>query len=208
MIKLKKFKFVIFDLDGVIFDSKKNMQKSWHDVCVKHKININFNRYFEKIGVPFEKILILLGLKPDKKIFKTFQKSSLKNIHLIEPYAWVKKEFKFLKKNNIRYSILTSKDIKRSRFLLNKFNISPVTVHCPEKKLRGKPYPDQIFDCLKKNNIKKKDTCFVGDTHVDYLAAKRANIGFIFAKYGYGIDQKNYTNKIFKFKDLRKYLKI
>lgn len=208
MIKVKKFKFIIFDLDGVIFDSKRNMQKSWYDVCKKHKININFKSYFEKIGVPFEKILILLNLKPDKNIFKTFQKSSLRNIDLIEPYPWVKKEFKFLKKNNIKYSILTSKDMKRSQFLLNKFNIVPVSLHCPEKKLRGKPFPDQIFDCLKKNNIKKKDACFVGDTYVDYLAAKRANIGFIFAKYGYGIDQKNYNNKIFKFKDLKKYLKI
>ena len=40
--------------------------------------------------------------------------------------------------------------------MLKKYNISPETIHCPEKKLRGKPYPDQIFDCIKKNKKKKK----------------------------------------------------
>ena len=38
------------------------------------------------------------------------------------------------------------------------------------------------------------------------MAAKKANIGFIFAKYGYGIDKKIYKNKILKFKDISKYL--
>ena len=48
----------------------------------------------------------------------------------------------------------------------------------------------------------------MGDTYVDYMAAKKANIGFIFAKYGYGIDKKIYKNKIFKFKDINRYLEI
>ncbi len=202
----EKFKFIIFDLDGVIFDSKKNMEKSWNDVCKKHNINVKFENYFDKIGVPFEKILINLGLNPDKTFFKTFQQASLKNINLIQPYPWVIKQFKFLQQKKIKFSILTSKDLKRSKYLLNKYKILPQTIHCPEKKFRGKPYPDQIFDCLEKNKINKKDACFIGDTYIDYLAAKKANIGFIFAKYGYGIDKKIYKNKILKFKDISKYL--
>lgn len=208
MSKIKKYKFIIFDLDGVIFDSRKNMKKSWLDVCKKHKINVSFKKYFEKIGVPFFKILKILGVEPDEKIFKTFQKSSLKNINLVRLYPGVQKEFQMLKKNKIKYSILTSKDLKRTKILLKKYNIIPETIHCPEKKFRGKPYPDQIFDCLKKNKIKKNDVCFVGDTYVDYLAAKKANIGFIFAKYGYGIDEIFYTNKVLKFNGIQKYIKL
>ena len=41
MKKNLKFKFFIFDLDGVLFDSKKNMKKSWNSVKKKHKINIH-----------------------------------------------------------------------------------------------------------------------------------------------------------------------
>ena len=207
MKKKNNFKFIIFDLDGVIFKSKQNMKKSWQDVRVKHKIDVKFKEYFKQIGKPFEQILINLGLDPKKEIFKTFQSSSLKNINLIKTYPWVNYVFKFFKNNGIKYSILTSKDLKRSTYLLKKYNISPETIHCPQKKLRGKPYPDQIFDCLKKNNIKKKNTYFVGDTYIDYMAAKKANIKFIFAEYGYGANKKMYKNKISKFKDVIKYFK-
>lgn len=206
MKKNLKFKFFIFDLDGVLFDSKKNMKKSWNSVKKKHKINCSFESYFNKIGSPFDKILIDLNIKPNKKISKTYQGTSQKYIDLIKPYPWVNINFTMLNKKKIKFSILTSKDSKRSKFLLKKYNILPQTIHCPEKKLRGKPYPDQILDCLKKNNIKKKDACFIGDTNIDYLAAKRANISFIFAKYGYGVDKKIYVNKLTKFKDIKKYL--
>ena len=55
MKKNLKFKFFIFDLDGVLFDSKKNMKKSWNSVKKKHKINCSFESYFNKIGLPFDK---------------------------------------------------------------------------------------------------------------------------------------------------------
>ena len=206
MLDNNRFKFVIFDLDGVLFHSKNNMRKSWQDVQDKHDIKVTFKKYFERIGLPFSKILILLGLKPDIRIFKTFQNSSMKNINLIKPYPGVVSQIRNLKKKGIKFSILTSKDAKRSKYLLKKYNILAETIHCPENKLKGKPYPDQILDCLKKNNLKKKDVCYVGDTHIDFLTAKRANIGFIFAKYGYGSEKKIYINKILNIKDLNKFL--
>ena len=48
----------IFDLDGVLIDSKRNMQYSWIAVQKKFKIShIQFDDYFDKIGRPFYKIL-------------------------------------------------------------------------------------------------------------------------------------------------------
>ena len=203
-----KFKFFIFDLDGVLFNSKRNMEKAWSSVKNKYHIKVSFNSYFDKIGMPFDKILVRLKIKPNNKIFKTFQLQSIKYIDLVKPYPSVKKSLEIFKKKKIKFSILTSKDLKRSKLLLKKYNILPETIHCPKKKLRGKPFPDHILDCLKKNKIKKKDVCFVGDTKIDNLAARRAGIEFIFAKYGYGVDEKLYNNKITKFKDIKKFLHI
>ena len=50
-------KLIIFDLDGVIVDSEKNMRHSWEHVKKKYKINKNFNDYKKKIGLPFKNIL-------------------------------------------------------------------------------------------------------------------------------------------------------
>ena len=206
MKKNKKFSFFIFDLDGVIFDSKKNMMFSWKETCKKFYLKIGFSSYFKRIGLPFNKILISLGIDPKKEIFETYKKASIKNMKFIKKYEGVTEILRVLKNKKIKFSIVTSKDLKRSKYLLNKYNIKPASIHCPNIKLRGKPYPDQILSSLKKNNIKPKNACYVGDTEFDYLASKRAKIEFIFAKYGYGIDKKYYNNKIKNIKDLKKFL--
>jgi phosphoglycolate phosphatase len=204
-VKSKK-KFIIFDLDGVICDSKNNMEFAWNETAKKFNLNIKFNEYFRNIGIPFFKILEKLEIKPEKKIYDFFKKSSIKKINLIKPFKNVQYIFDFLKKKKIRYSIVTSKDLYRTKLLLKKFKIQPCSIHCPNKKLRGKPYPDHLLNCMKKNNVKPNDTCFVGDTMIDYLAAKKANILFIFAKYGYGKNKKLYKNTVSNFKQIIKFI--
>tara|TARA_B100000989_G_scaffold297025_1_gene281643 strand:+ start:982 stop:1605 length:624 start_codon:yes stop_codon:yes gene_type:complete len=206
MKDFNKKTFIIFDLDGVLFNSKKNMQVAWGATSKKFNLYVSFKKYFSKIGMPFLKILKSLGIKTDIKIYQCFKDTSLKNINLIKPYSGVINFLKYLSRNKIKFSIVTSKDYKRSKFLLNKFNIKPISIHCPSKKFRGKPYPDQLLYSLKKNKIKKIDACFVGDTKIDYLAAKKANITFIFAKYGYGENKKIYKYPISNIKQLIKFI--
>ena len=204
---MNKKSFIIFDLDGVIFDSKKNMEFAWSKTSNNFNLNISFSKYFSKIGMPFLKILKSLGIKPDQKIYKCFKDASLNKIDLIKPYKFVLGELKFLEKKKIKFSIVTSKDLKRSKFLLNKYKIHPYSIHCPNKKLRGKPFPDQLLYSLKKNKINAKDACFVGDTYIDFLAAKRAKIDFIFTKYGYGKNDKLYKYKISNFRQIRDFIR-
>ncbi len=54
---ITKKKIILFDLDGVLIDSKKNMLKAWKKVQKKHGIEIKFKKYFENIGLPFQDIL-------------------------------------------------------------------------------------------------------------------------------------------------------
>ena len=55
-------KLIIFDLDGVIVDTEKNMRHSWEYVKKKYKINKNFTDYKKKIGLPFQDILEELNI--------------------------------------------------------------------------------------------------------------------------------------------------
>ena len=86
---LNKKKLIIFDLDGVIFDSKKNMKLAWNKTSKKFNLNVKFEKYFEKIGMPFLNILKTLNIKPDKKIYRFFQKVSFKEIDKINLYDGV-----------------------------------------------------------------------------------------------------------------------
>ena len=61
MTKINK-KFFIFDVDGVLIDSKKNMEISWIAVQKKYLLqNVSFSNYFSNIGRPFFDILKILG---------------------------------------------------------------------------------------------------------------------------------------------------
>ena len=53
---MKKFKTIIFDLDGVIIDSKENMRISWENVRKIFSLRQSFLLYFKHIGYPFKKI--------------------------------------------------------------------------------------------------------------------------------------------------------
>ena len=184
---MKKFDTIIFDLDGVLIDSKTNMKNSWDKVKKKIQINYSFEEYFKHIGYPFEKILNKIGIFNNiSKIKKIYEKYSILNLKYIKVHKEVNKTLELLKTNKIKLGIVTSKDIKRTKVILKKFKIPIKIVVSPQKKLKGKPFPDQILLALKKLMSSKKKTCYVGDMLVDYQAAKNAKISFIFANYGYG----------------------
>jgi len=202
-----KINLIIFDLDGVLVDSKKNMQLSWKKVQILFNIKISFECYFKNIGMPFNEILKKIGIKhKTDKIFYEYKNESIKNFNKIRLYSGVKKTLRTLKKN-YKIAIVTSKDRYRTSILLNKFNINFFDrIVCFSKKIRGKPFPDQIIKVLRYYDEKKDRSVYIGDMRVDYEAASRAGIKFIYAKYGYGKKYYFYKHYINKFSDIRKIL--
>ncbi len=179
---------IIFDLDGVLIDSKINMKFAWESANKKFKLKISFKDYFNHIGKPFDKILESLKVNKNKKdIEKEFSRASISNIKKIRLFKGVTKTLKYLKNKKIKTAIVTSKSFSRTKKILKKFNIKVDEIQCPSKKLRGKPYPDQIIKVIKKIDVKKKNCIYVGDTNFDHVASKRSNIDFALATYGYKI---------------------
>ena len=200
-----KIKLILLDLDGVIIDSKQNMRISWESVRKITGTNITFKDYFKLIGLPFEKILIELLIKKNFNfIKKIFKKTSISNFNKIKLYPGVKSTLNILKKKKINLGIVTSKDRSRTLKILNKFKIDIKNVVTPSKKLRGKPYPDQLKMAIRKSKSRNKNTIYVGDMIVDFKSAQNARVKFVYASYGYGKFKKKYKFKINKFSELIK----
>lgn len=203
----KKFSHFIFDVDGVILNSKNNMRLSWIKTNNKFNLKINFSKYFTNIGLPFYQILKNIGVNKNfKEIENEYKKNSIKHSKKILLYKEIKNFFIYLDKNQINYYIVTSKDLLRTKKFLFNYKIFPKSIHCPSKKYKGKPKPDLLNHCIKLNKLDKKNCCYVGDTEFDYIAASKAKIKFIFANYGYGKIKKKYDFVINTPKDLFKYL--
>ena len=64
----KKISLILFDLDGVLINSKPNMKISWNKVRKKFNIKKNFSEYSKYIGYPFFKILNKLSIKKNQAI--------------------------------------------------------------------------------------------------------------------------------------------
>ena len=63
-------KLFVFDLDGVLIDSKENMRLSWLKVCKKFKLEVSFDEYFNNIGKPFKVILTDLKIENDQDLIQ------------------------------------------------------------------------------------------------------------------------------------------
>ncbi|MDC3125770.1 HAD family hydrolase [Candidatus Pelagibacter sp.] len=196
-----KKKLAIFDLDGVLIDSKENMKLSWNSLNKKFKLNIKFERYLYNVGLPFEKILKNLGIKDHFKTYQNYYSNiSKKNLKKIKLYPGVIKTLKFIKSKNIKIAIVTSKDrIRTNKIIKQNFkNIKFDLISCPVKKFRSKPSPDLILNTMSYLNIDPSDSLYCGDMIYDLETAKRAKITFVLAKYGFikpKIKSKYYINK-------------
>ncbi len=197
-------KIILFDLDGVIINSLQNMEIAWNFVSKKNQLNIPFKEYRKYIGLPFNLILKKLKIKKNYHLLKkNYDSYSIKKVSKIKLYPKVKNVLNHLNKDYI-LGVITSKDKYRTKKIIDRFNLSFKYVYSPSKKIRSKPYPDQIIKILKKEKIDKKNCYYVGDMRIDSLFAKNARINFIFAKYGYEKKKIKCKNKIKNFESLKK----
>ena len=208
MQKLNSKKNVIFDLDGVLLDSLKNMLVSWNSVNKKFDLNISFDEYYKHIGIPFKDILKSLKIKKNKfsLIEKQYSTKSFRNLNKVKFYPNVLSTLKYLKKKKYFLGILTSKDKVRTNIILKKLNIKFDVIQCPQKNYKGKPSSDLIKKIIKDKKLKRNECIYIGDSIYDLVMCRAAKVDFLFAKDGYKIGIKNYKHKINKFSDIQKIL--
>ena len=201
-------KLILFDLDGVLLDSKRNMELSWLAVCEKHDIDVKFENYFSNIGRPFKDILNILNIKEQKNdIEKTFNEVSIQLIHKVSFYHGVDSVLRQLSNLNIKTGIVTSKNTIKTQKILELLDFSFDIVQSPNNDLRGKPAPDHILYAMSKLEMQASDVLYIGDMDVDYEAAKHAKVDYFHASWGYGTCPDENTIKLKQILNLMDFIK-
>ena len=197
---------MLFDLDGVLLDSKDNMRKSWAHVLERTNLKIPFEDYFSRIGRPFKDIMIDLGVSYDlEKIEKIYMAASFDFLEEVMFFPNVKDTLHQLHNSGIKLGIVTSKDKLRTNAVLQQFDIPLVTIQSPSERYRGKPAPDSLMIAMAEAGEDPSDTLYIGDMSTDYEAARRAGIDYIHASWGYGEPIK-LVDSIRNISDLLRYI--
>jgi len=201
MAKCKRL--IAFDLDGVIVDSRGNMELAWNEVQTRLGVCTPFESYFALIGRPFTDIISRLGLLPQlKEIEDVYSTTSSRNMDLIQFYPDVEKTLLMLIKAGMHLGMVTSKDAFRTGKILTRLPVEFVTIQTPNGIYRGKPAPDHLMAAMAEANVDPAETVFIGDMDADAEAAARAGIDYVHAEWGYGELSANAFAVARKFSDL------
>ncbi|MGQ9647528.1 MAG: HAD family hydrolase [Thermodesulfobacteriota bacterium] len=181
----RKIRCVIYDCDGVLFDSVEANTKLYNDLCalvgrmplsegeVKY---VHSHTVYETIHFIFEKDVVL-----EKKALE-----ALKQIDLRDYIVYLKMEpyllhiLNLLKANGILRAINTNRTTSMNhimdRFHLRSFFEMVVTALDVKN---PKPHPESVQKILQRFNLSREEAVFVGDSEVDQQTARASGIKFV-----------------------------
>ena len=185
-------KLVIFDMDGTLLDSSSAMTYSVNYVRSIMGLEPIDKTYVEcQLNQPDSDLpMLLYGTKEyTKEQQSLFRKHYLENLPaFIKPYDGAIELLKYLKSKNISLGIATNAPDFFAKHMikvckLEDFFSSIVGANNVEK---TKPDPQMLKLLCDNFSVSIDESIFIGDSIKDELAAKNANMEFIFADWGYG----------------------
>jgi HAD superfamily hydrolase (TIGR01549 family) len=216
-INLEKYKGIIWDLDGTIYDITAAIKKAVDDVIEKYNLSVNQNEVMEEVAHLIEEIQnypvpkILLNsyelLKVNFLEDVTFFKKIRIAIYLFNQFNKYKEAEstifegidKLIKKifnKKIEMAILTNNKSQYAEEVLEKFNLTKyfdIIIGFNDVS-EVKPNPEGILKILNKWKIKPSEAIFIGDMTTDVDAGKAADVKMVCVASGLAQKQTLYEH--------------
>lgn len=187
-------KVVIFDMDGTLLDSQKDITISVNYVRKNHYALEPLSEKFIVDAINMEvRNLPYLFYKTEiyedsaRDIFEEhYYKQCIKNPYL---YDGIEDTLNTLVKQNIKVSVATNAPTKFAKRMLSHLDIAHMfdVIIGADKVKASKPSPEMIEKILTHYNYKhdKHEAWMIGDNSKDMLSAKNAGINSAFATWGF-----------------------
>lgn len=185
-------KYILFDLDGTLTDSKEGLFKSIQYALSHYGIDEkNPEKLKCFIGPPLHYAFCeFYGFSEERadeavKIFR--ERFSVKGIYENKLYPGIFDMLKSLKENGKVLALATAKPEHFAKTVIDYFDISQFFDCVVGTTFENKDHSKSniINKALKKINAEKDEAIMVGDRKFDILAAKECGIKSIGVKYGY-----------------------
>ena len=178
-------KCVIYDCDGVLFDSLEANTKLYNDLCAlggRASLREEEIKYIHTHTV-YEAVQFIFG-KDEGSGKKALE--LLKQVDFREYIAYLKMEphllqtLDRLKENGILRVVNTNRTTSMPH-VMDRFNLRPffdMVVTALDVK-NPKPHPESIEKILQAFKLKREEAVFIGDSELDQQAAESAGIKFV-----------------------------
>ncbi|MGL4772529.1 MAG: HAD family hydrolase [Clostridium sp.] len=182
---MENIKAVIFDMDGVIFDTERVYLENWQKVCKKYGYNMTKELYVQVMGTGRDNV---------KKVFKENfgQNIPIEDMYKEKDYELLKqlnedgvpvKEgalevIKYLKDNNYKLAIATSAKKDRAMKHIKDCNLEEYfdCIICGEDVENKKPNPEIFLKAARELMIPKENCIVIEDSEAGIRAAYNGGI--------------------------------
>ncbi|HZW39969.1 MAG TPA: HAD family hydrolase [Ignavibacteriaceae bacterium] len=176
---MKKYKGIIFDIDGTLTSTNQLIFASFNYVAKKYLNRTYKDEELIKLFGPTEDV-ILRQWCPDNydEARKDYYNFYSENHHMADLYPGIIDILKYLKSKNIYLSIYTGKGNEASVITLKKLGIYEYfdLIITGDHVKEHKPSPEGIHLFMQQFNLQNDEVLMIGDSHVDIKAARAANV--------------------------------
>lgn len=190
------FKCFIFDLDGTILDSIKDITLAVNNTLKEFgKPPLKPKEVKKYVGYGGRKLIEAIFKEPEivDKALETFRKYYSENPYVYSKlFPYTKQIFRALKKEDKAIVILTNKYENISKDIIKAVGLETYVdlILGADTFNKRKPDPYGIIHVLQSFKLRKQNVILIGDTEVDIQTAKNTEIKSVFIKGGYINDIK------------------
>lgn len=188
-----KYKLAVFDLDGTILDTLEDLTNSVN-YALKNKSlperSLDEIRSFVGNGI---RLLIQRAVPANTSqmvvdaVFDDFKEHyAIHSVDKTLPYDGIIPLLEKLKKAGIKIAVVSNKADFAVQGLVKKYFGNLFDFAVGERSgIEKKPAPDSVFEAMSVLDCQKDDTVYIGDSEVDIMTAKNADLDCICVDWGF-----------------------